>query len=234
MYRINDKVNIYHTRKYGPVNKFGYIDLIHQFKAPKFDADKWAQLYFDAGAKFAGPVAMHHDGLAMWDSDFHPFCATKMGPKRDIVGELTEAIRKKGMKVIASLHHTRWVNGEHYYQKGKEKRNVILDSDLSNPEYYKLYGNFSTKEQEQDYWLRLSNELVSKYKPDQLWFDSRMQSNIGEETVYKMAKFYYENCPEGIISHKHSYEVPDLPYGVGMIDIERGKMEGPQERTWQN
>ena len=58
------------------------------FIAEKFNADDWADLYCRSGAKFAGPVAEHHDGFPMWNCSDTEWCASKMGPKRDIVGEL--------------------------------------------------------------------------------------------------------------------------------------------------
>ena len=63
------------------------------FKAEKFDAAEWADLFARSGAKFAGPVAEHHDGFAMWDTRYSDWNAAKMGPKRDIVGELKRPLR---------------------------------------------------------------------------------------------------------------------------------------------
>ena len=84
-----------HVALYGPLEKFGYHDFIPMFKGEKFNADEWADLFVKGGARFAGPVAEHHDGFAMWDSKLTPFNAKDMGPKRDVVGELEKAIRKK-------------------------------------------------------------------------------------------------------------------------------------------
>ena len=57
------------------------------------------------GAKFAGPVAVHHDNFAMWDSAVTPWNAVKMGPHRDVTGELEKAIKRHGLKFITTFHH---------------------------------------------------------------------------------------------------------------------------------
>ena len=84
---------------------YGYKDLIPKFTAQKFDADEWADLFEKSGAKFAGPVAEHHDGFAMWDTKYSEWNAAKMGPKRDVVGELEKAIKKRDMKFVTAFHH---------------------------------------------------------------------------------------------------------------------------------
>ncbi len=85
------------------------------FKAEHFDAEEWADLFEKAGARFAGPVAEHHDGYAMWASKLTPWNALDTGPKRDITGEMAAAVRKRGMKFIATFHHAR--NNQHKLRK---------------------------------------------------------------------------------------------------------------------
>ncbi len=95
----------HHLKTYGPLSTFGYKDFIPLFKAEKFDADQWAELFEKAGAKFAGPVTEHADGFSLWDSRLTQWNAARMGPRRDVVGELEKAIRRHGMKFIATFHH---------------------------------------------------------------------------------------------------------------------------------
>ena len=111
MYIKNSNENKHHTNIYGrplawPYNKFitgakdhsgNFVQFAPVLKSQggKFDPQEWAQLFADAGAKFAGPVAEHHDGFSMWDSKVNPWNAKDMGPKLDLVGLLTDAIRKK-------------------------------------------------------------------------------------------------------------------------------------------
>ncbi|MBA7566149.1 hypothetical protein ES708_07836 [subsurface metagenome] len=90
----------HHLETYGHPSEFGYHDFVPLFKAEKFNADEWADLFVKAGARFAGPVAEHHDGFAMWDSKTTPWNAMGMDPMRDITGKLEKAIRNKNLKFI--------------------------------------------------------------------------------------------------------------------------------------
>ena len=80
------------------------------FKAEKFNAAEWADLFDKAGARFVMPVAEHHDGFQMYDSDLSDWCAAKMGPKKDIVGLLGKELPKHGITLTVSSHRI-----EHYW-----------------------------------------------------------------------------------------------------------------------
>ena len=75
----------HHVETYGPHSKFGYHDYVPMFKAEKFDADAWAELWKKAGAKFGGIVAIHHDGWSNWASEINPWNSVDMGPQKDIL-----------------------------------------------------------------------------------------------------------------------------------------------------
>jgi alpha-L-fucosidase len=83
----------HHVATYGPQSTFGYKDFIPMFKAEHFDANQWVDLFSRAGARYVVPVAEHCDGFAMYDSQFTDWDAAKMGPHRDIVGEIATATR---------------------------------------------------------------------------------------------------------------------------------------------
>ena len=87
-----------------------------EFTAEHFDPEEWAELFEQTGARFAGPVAEHHDGFSMWASEVTPWNAGARGPKRDITGELAKAIRKHGLAVeckpLWDRQLARWVEDE--------------------------------------------------------------------------------------------------------------------------
>jgi len=82
MYIKGSKEFEYHKKNFGDQSEFSYHDFIPKFTAEKFDAEEWAQVMQDAGAKWGGPVAQHHDGFAMWDSKVNPWNALAMGPRQ--------------------------------------------------------------------------------------------------------------------------------------------------------
>jgi alpha-L-fucosidase len=104
MYRPESDEYKHHIATYGPVDKFGYKDFVPMFKAEHFDPAAWARLFKDAGAKYVVPVAEHHDGFAMYDSGLSDWTAAKMGPHRDVIGELAKAVRAEGLHFGASSH----------------------------------------------------------------------------------------------------------------------------------
>lgn len=131
MYIKGHKAHEHHLKTYGPLDNFGYKDFTPMFTAEKLDVEEWTGLFKKAGAKFAGSVAEHADGFAMWDSKVNAFNATKMGPERDIVGLFEKAVRAADMKFIATLHHM-WLWA--WYPTWDKTLEV------SDPEYADLYG----------------------------------------------------------------------------------------------
>jgi len=76
----------HHVATYGPHKDFGYKDFIPMFRAEKFDAEEWMAMFREAGAGYVCPVAEHHDGFQMYDSDLSNWNAKQMGPQRDVLG----------------------------------------------------------------------------------------------------------------------------------------------------
>jgi len=87
---------LHHKKKYGDPKEFGYKDFIPMFKAEKFNPVEWISLLKKDGAKYAIPVADHHDGFAMYKSNTSKWNSYNMGPKRDILGELFKVAESKG------------------------------------------------------------------------------------------------------------------------------------------
>ena len=234
MYVDGHEINQYHKNQYGPLDEFGYKDFIPMFKAEKFDADAWAELFAKSGAKYAGPVAEHADGFAMWDSDLTKWDAADMGPKQDIVGKMAQAIRKQGLKFVTTFHH-QWLYA--WYPTWDE------NTDASNPEYEDLYGprvpdsawgyhpNPMPDKAFNDRWYDRVVEVVDKYQPDLVWFDSKLHI-IDEQYRLNFLSHYYnkaEQWDKGVVcTYKHEAYKPF----AAVLDLERGRLDSLRKRIW--
>ena len=152
---------------------FGYKDFVRRFKAEKWDPDAWADLFVRAGARYVVLTGEHHDGYAMWDSKLTDWCATKVGPMRDLVGDLGKACRARGLKYAPSYHRERHTGffAMHRYAVRSEPRPDIAEEIRREPKAAGLYGPFSyTDEFIRDYMARWK-ELQANYRPDFMWID---------------------------------------------------------------
>ena len=157
----DDETREYHLKTFGP--DVGYADFIDEFKAEKWDPDAWAELFFQAGAKYIAPVAEHHDGFAMWDSDLTQWDAKERGPKRDIIGELGVAVRKRGLKYSPTYHRER-----HFWYFDSA---MVAPEIAKYPERRSLYGPFSLNQSFMDDYVARWKEIEEKYQPDFMWLD---------------------------------------------------------------
>lgn len=88
-------------------SEFGFKDVIHAWKAEKFDPDQLVKFYKDNGAKYFMAMANHHDNFDNYDSKYQPWNSVKVGPKKDLIGGWAAAARKHGLRFGVSVHASR-------------------------------------------------------------------------------------------------------------------------------
>ena len=203
-----------HLKHFGDQNKVGYKDLIPLFTAKNFDASAWAKVFKAAGARFAGPLGVHHDNFCMWDSKATRWNSAQMGPKRDITGELAKAIRKEGMKCFVSMHHSFTWN--YYYAAYKY--------DAKDPQYADLYGTPHKPGDRPDKafmtaWHAKIREVVDQYSPEILYFDWGL-GMLPEKDRLKMVAYCYNQAIAKNRDFTIAYKRKDLAVGAGLIDHE--------------
>lgn len=240
MYDTTDVVHKHHVQTYGSVDKFGYKDFIPMFKAEKFDAGKWAELFKEAGAAYVVPVAEHHDGYALYRSTFNPWNSVEMMPGRDFMDELQKAVRERGMKFGLSSHRC---ENAWFYHHGMGYPSDVRDTDIS------LYGeripesdsvgmtpwtgaNEGSNEKSRREWLLHTYELVDRYKPDLIYFDWMVGKFPFQPTFYRFLAYYYNSAAEWgkqvAVNTKFGY-----PDDIVVYDIERGKSDRIRPNPWQ-
>ena len=239
MYQKSSIVYNHHVKTYGPQTEFGYKDFIPMFKAENFNADEWVSLFKESGAKYIVPVAEHHDGFSMYHSRFNSWNAVKMGPGRDILGELKDACSKYDMHFGFSSHRA---ENAWYFNGGME-----IPSDVQNPEYRSLYGECLEAPGDQTpdcpegagfnensiaNWLRHTYELVDLYQPELFWFDWTVGKYPFRSTFYQFMAYYYNNAIDWnrgvVVNTKFGYGD-----NIQVFDIERGKSDTAREFPWQ-
>ncbi|MBW8797429.1 MAG: alpha-L-fucosidase [Streptomyces sp.] len=230
MYISGSNANTHHIATYGDPSVWPYHNFINgandkaghftQF-APRlksaggnFDPDEWAQLFVDAGAKFAGPVAEHHDGFSMWDSQVNEWNSVAKGPRLDLLKLFTTAIRAKNLKLLVAMHHAYNFNG--YYD------HVPAQTD---PSLQKLYGQLGSTAENQ-LWYDKLKEVVDRAQPDILWEDFDL-TKVDETQRLNFLSYYYNQAnawgKEVVATYKDGFN------GHGEVfDYERG---GPADRT---
>ena len=197
MYVGGSNENNHHKAVFGDPSAWPYQNFINgardkagnwvQF-APKlrsaggnFDPTEWAQLFADAGAKFAGPVAEHHDGYSMWNSAANEWNSARTGPQLDLLRLHSDAIRAKGLKVLAALHHAYHFNG--YYDHVPNQPTESLR---------RLFGQ-NGRAAENQLWYDKLREVVDGYQPDIVYQDFDL-SLVDESQRLNFLSHYYNQA----------------------------------------
>lgn len=239
MYIQGSKEYEHHLKTYGKHKDFGYKDFIPMFKAENFDAGEWVKLFKDAGAQYVIPVAEHHDGFQMYDSDLSVWNSMKMGPKRDVLGEITKECINAKLINGASSHRV-----EHWFFMGHGKD---FDSDIKEPlkrgdfywpampeaDHHDLFSKPAPSDEYLEDWLCRCCEIVDKYRPKIIYFDWWIQHSAVKPYLKKFAAYYYNRAEEWgeevVINYKHDA----FAFGTAVVDIERGQFADAKPYIWQ-
>jgi alpha-L-fucosidase len=226
----------HHVQTYGQQPNFGYKNFVPLFHGEKFVAQEWAKLFRESGARYVVPVAEHHDGFAMYDSKLTDWCASKMGPHRDIIGELSLAIRREGLHFGLSSHRA-----EHYFFFNGGR---AFDSDVQDSRYAALYGPAHTSISDPDWighpdpaylddWLARTTEVADKYHPELIYFDWWIGRSEFEPYLRDFLSFYYNQEAKRGRLPVVNFKEHAMPEGAGVLDVERGQVGELRSLPWQ-
>ena len=173
----------YHEQTYG--RDFSYDDFAPIFnkEIEKWNPDEMADLFKKIGAKYVVLGTKHHDGFLLWPSEHPNPNKENYHTSRDIVGELTKAVKDRGLRM------------GFYYSGALDwsfNPNPIIDgksfvTNGPNEIEYTKYAN--------NHWY----ELINKYEPIILWNDIGYPPNIN---VYEIFSYFYNKFPEGVINDR--------------------------------
>jgi alpha-L-fucosidase len=197
----------FHQRVYG--SDIPYQDFAPQFKAELFDPDHWAQVFAHSGAKYVVLTSKHHEGFTLWPSKDasrtwgRPWNSVEIGPKRDLLGDLSEAVRRKGLRMG-------------YYYSLYEWYNPLWLSD--KPRYV------------QEHVFPQFKDLVTRYKPAIIFSDGEWEMPSADWHAPELLAWLFNDSPvkaEVVINdrwgsdtrHKHGgYWTTEYTAGMSGID----------------
>ena len=162
---------------------FDYRDYAPLFKAELFDPDEWAELFEQSGAKYIILVSKHHDGYCLWPSKYAPNWNTvDVGPKRDIVGQLAESVRKKGLRLGLYYSLTEWNNPLHRW---------YTDPDNEIGPYVEKH------------MIPQFKELISTYKPSLIFGDGEWSNSAKQLRTAELIAWYFNLVgPDAIVNNR--------------------------------
>src|SRR4029453_1240191 len=197
----------FHQRVYG--SEIPYQDFAPQFKAELFDPDHWAEVFANSGAKYVVLTSKHHEGFTLWPNKDasrtwgRPWNVVEIGPKRDLLGDLSEVVRRKGLRMG-------------YYYSLYEWYNPLWLSD--KPRYV------------QEHVFPQFKDLVTQYKPAIIFSDGEWEMSSADWHAPELLAWLFNDSPvkdEVVINdrwgsntrHKHGgYWTTEYTAGMSGID----------------
>ncbi len=201
----------YHQRQYG--TDYPYQNFAPQFRAELFDPDHWADVFERSGAKYVALTSKHHEGFALWPSREasatwgRPWNAVETGPKRDVLGDLTGAVRRKGLKMGFYYSLYEWYNPLWLTDKPRYIQTHMFPQFKDLVTRYKPSLIFSDGE-----WDLPSAEWRSPELLAWLFNESAVKDDVvindrwGKETRHKHGGYWTTEYTPGMSSMDHAWE----------------------------
>lgn len=173
----------HHMQKYG--KDFPYENFADMWKAENFNPTEWADLFQKAGAGYVVLTTKHHEGFCLWPSEFTEYHSGNRGPKRDIMGELTEAVRGKGLKMGA--YYSGIIDWRY------TRRPITNGHECDFPDCISYAYS--------DYAYNQVMELIDRYHPSVLWNDIGWPVKGRGDLTY-LFSYYYNTVEDGLVNDR--------------------------------
>jgi alpha-L-fucosidase len=182
----------YHREHYGADYNYYNFAPIFDRESRKWQADQWARIFRDAGAKYVVLTTKHHEGYTLWPSSIPNPTLPKdrQHATRDLVGELTDAVRKEGLKMGL------------YYSGGFDwtfvpgPASTFADFEAMKPQN-EAYGKYANAQ---------IHELIQRYHPAVLWNDIDWPKT-GQPL--EVIASYYNAVPDGVVDDRFGVKHSD-------------------------
>ncbi len=190
-----------------------YKELTKYWHAELWNPEEWADLFKYAGAKYVVLVTKHHDGYCLWDSQYQPeWNSVVSGPRRNIVEELTTAVRDEGLRMGFYYSLPEWTNPRHIW---------MVDPDNEIGDYV------------DNYMVPQFKELVTRYKPDLIFSDGDWNNTAEQLRSQELISWYYNTVGKNAIVNnrwgngtKHGFLTPEYSAGIANTEVPWAECRG--------
>ena len=182
-----------------------YKTLADHWHAELWQPQEWARMFREAGARYVVLVTKHHDGYSLWDDPCQPrWNSVASGPRRNIVEELTEAVRAEGLKMGFYYSLPEWSNPRHIWMQ---------DPDTAIGDYV------------DNYMVPQFKDLISRYRPSLIFADGDWQNSATDFRSAELIAWYYNLVgPDAIVNDRwgsgtqHGFRTPEYSAGISVAD----------------
>jgi alpha-L-fucosidase len=196
-----------HLQKYGHPSKFGFKDVINEWKAEKWDPEELVSFYKNAGAQYFMALANHHDNFDLYDSKYQKhWNSTKIGPKKDLIAGWAKAAGNNGLPFGVSVHAShawRWYESAQRSDKNGPYAGIPYDGKLT-----KANGNGKWWQGLDPQELYAQNHPLSENSLNEYIGDGQWDWGKG---IYPPDKAYMEKFYNRTIELINKYN-PDVVY----------------------
>jgi len=234
-----ESVYEYHVKNFGHPSKFGYKDFIPLWTAEKFDAMALMALFKEAGARYFGAMAVHHDNFDNYNSTYHEWNSVNMGPKKDIVGLWKRACQAYGLRFAVTSHLSNHGHEHVFYQGESDSTGPLkgVPYDTMDPANEGLYGHRTADRLKlinprfAQHWYLRTKDLIDQYNPDLIYLDGGIPNGVYGLNL--AAHFYNHNMQmndgqlEGVFTIKRT-----SPKGF-TLDMELAGLDRIRKDPWQ-
>jgi alpha-L-fucosidase len=200
----------HHAQTFGA--DFPYQSFAPMFKAEDFDPADWAGLFKRSGAKYVVLTSKHHEGFCLWPSaQSKDWNSVDVGPHRDLLGDLTKAVRGAGLKMGLYYSLYEWFNPLYH----------------SNLQQYVA-----------DHMLPQLKDLVTRYQPSLIFTDGEWDHPSADWRSTEFLSWLYNNAPnkeEVVVDDRWGKETRSVHggyYTTEYGDVGAGKKLA-EKRKWE-
>ena len=165
-----------------------YNQLLDRFNPTNFDADAWVKTARDAGMKYIVITTKHHEGFCLWPSKVSDFTVMQTPYKKDIIGAMTKACKKYGIRMCFYYSIMDWHHPDYLPRRNWEK-NARPEGDADYDRYV-------------EYMKAQLKELITTYHPASIWFDGEWESTWTHERGKDLYQYVRSLDPDIIVNNR--------------------------------